>query len=163
MAALNLNTLLDLALAASHVLAAAAWFGAMFYSYAVLHPRAARFFGGPEALEPFIVSVSAGARWKVLGGVLLLALSGLGLALRRGSLGPAGGWLALIAAKGALLVVTTLLFGVVSWRLWPERLMAAPREIAAHQRRFRRVAEAMLLLVGLNIVLGVAAHLLRAG
>jgi putative copper export protein len=62
-----------------HMLASAAWFGAMFYSLAVLHPRARAFFGDAKRFEEFISHVAAGARWKVLGGCLLIALTGAAL------------------------------------------------------------------------------------
>src|SRR5574339_645930 len=68
-------------LAVAHVLAGAAWFGAMFYSLTVLHPRARSFFGNPRQLEDFLAHLAAGARWKVLGGAAFIALTGLGLLL----------------------------------------------------------------------------------
>jgi hypothetical protein len=63
-------------LLAAHVLAGAAWFGAMLYSLVVLHPRAKSFFRNPAQFEDFIATLAAGARWKVLGGCMFIALTG---------------------------------------------------------------------------------------
>ncbi|HZN75419.1 MAG TPA: hypothetical protein VFC00_27615 [Micromonosporaceae bacterium] len=42
----------------------------------------------------------------------------------------------------------------MSWRGWPRRVFALPDELPALQRRFRRVALAMLCLVTLAYILG---------
>src|SRR5262245_13452708 len=72
-------------LAAIHILAAAAWFGAMFYSLAVLHPRARAFFETPSRLEAFLAFIATGARWKVLCGCFVIAMTGIILVCLRGS------------------------------------------------------------------------------
>ena len=48
-------------IAAAHVLAGGAWFGAMLYSLMVLHPRARSFFSSSRQFEEFIAHVAAGA------------------------------------------------------------------------------------------------------
>jgi len=68
-------------LAVAHVLAGAAWLGAMLYSLLVLHPRARAFFGSPRQFEDFISYVAAGARWKVLGGAAFIGSCNDGLFL----------------------------------------------------------------------------------
>ena len=88
-----------------------------------------------------------GNRWPVVGLISLLWLSGFLLVLYRG----AG---VLVAAKVVLLFAASALFWWVSWRGWPRRVFALPDELPALQRRFRRVALAMLCLVTLAYILG---------
>jgi uncharacterized membrane protein len=154
-------TLASSLLAVIHVLAGAAWFGAMFYSVFVLHPRGRAFFDRPGDFEAFITFVSHGARYAVLAALGVLALTGAGLILVRMPSGPLPGWVLLAGAKVGLFALALGLFIVVSWCLWPARVLAAPEEVPAWQRTFRRVAWTMLVLAGLNIVLGVLAHCWR--
>ena len=151
-------TLLAILLALAHALAGAAWFGSMFYSLTVLQPRAARFFATPGQFEAFITAVSAGARWKVLGAFTFMGVTGLGLLVLRWPASQSSSWLAVVAAKVVLFLAALVVFWYVSWRLWPARVLALPEEVPGLQRRFRRVGWAMIVLVGLNIVLGVVAH-----
>jgi len=72
------------ALIAIHILAGSAWFGAMLYSLAVLHPRARKFFTAPSQFEAFITFLAAGARWKVLFGCFVIAATGLALLYMHG-------------------------------------------------------------------------------
>ncbi len=150
-----------LALSVIHVLVGAAWFGAMFYSLTVLHPRAALFFKDNERFEAFIANVSDGARWKVLGACLLIAISGLGLTFINWPSSPSPLWLVLVGLKLALFLAALALFCYTSWWLWPARIFAAPEDIPTFQRKFRVIAQSLIVLVGLNLALGVAAHLLR--
>ncbi len=144
-------------LAVVHVLAGAAWFGAMFYSLTVLQPRAARFFDRPEQFESFIAFISHGLRRKVLAAFAVMAATGLGLAVTRGG-GVSPAWLLLIALKVIFLLLALVVFVHVSWRLWPARVLALPEEVPVQQRRFRRAGLCMIALVGLNLVLGVLAQ-----
>ena len=144
-----------LILACAHVLAGSAWFGAMLYSLMVLHPRARTFFRGSREFEQFITHLAAGARWKVLGGAAFIALTGLGLLGLRGPEVAADGRNACVIGKAVLFVVAVSVFCFASWRLWPARVMASAEEIPRFQRAFRRVAMALILLVGLSMVLGV--------
>lgn len=156
-------SLLGTTSAVLHVLVAATWFGAMAYSFAVLHPRAGTFFG-PDAqgFETLMTVLAAGARWKVLGACGLLAVSGVGLTVAHLATTASAGaaWIALIWVKTGLFIATVALFCYVSWRMWPARVFAiGPEEVTRHQRRFRVVAVVLLGLVGTQIVLGVvAAH-----
>jgi hypothetical protein len=144
-------------IAAAHVLAGAAWFGAMFYSLAVLHPRARSFFGGARQFEDFITHLAAGARWKVLGGAAFIALTGIGVALA-GDMGTwsRGKWICLVA-KAILFVVAVSVFCHASWVLWPARTLASDAEVSRFQGRFRMVALTLLILVGLSMVIGVVS------
>jgi uncharacterized membrane protein len=144
-----------------HVLAGAAWFGAMFYSLFVLHPRAARYLGNPAEFETFIATVSQGARWSVLAAFGLVGGSGIGLialAMLQDSDAISAGWLLILGIKAILFVVAFGLFVHVSWRLWPARIMALADEIPYFQRVSRRLATIMLCLIGLSMALGVVAH-----
>src|SRR5262249_40953788 len=95
-------TFVSALLAVVHVLAGAAWFGAMFYSLFVLHPRGRAFFERPSDFEEFITFVSHGARYAVLGALGVLALTGAGLILVRMPSGPSSGWALLAGMKAVL-------------------------------------------------------------
>ena len=141
-------------LATAHVLAGASWFGAMFYSLTVLHPRARSFFTGARQFEEFIAHIAAGARWKVLGGAVFIAITGLGLVLLPGEhMSP--GQRGCLVAKAILFVVAVSLFSYTSWVLWPARVLASLEEVPKFQRRFRIIGRTLLALVGASIVLGV--------
>jgi uncharacterized membrane protein len=148
--------MLGLALATAHVLAGAAWFGAMFYSLAVLHPRARTYFGDSSRMEEFVTWIAAGARWKVLGGCAVITASGVALAATDTG-NHSQTWWYCVSAKGLLLLLSITVFAHASWVLWPARLLAAPAEIPRHQERFRIVAITLLCLVGANMTLGIVA------
>lgn len=141
-----------------HLMAAVAWLGAMAYSLIVVQPRIARAVPDPTRAEELYRELAAGNRWPVVGLLGGLALTGIGLVVVID--GRPAGWWAVIAAKALLWVVASGLFWWVSWRAWPRRLFALPAELPAQQARFRRVALAMLAVVGLAFALGVvASHL----
>ena len=144
------------ALLAIHILAASAWFGAMFYSLVVLHPRARAFFETNSQFEAFITFISAGARWKVLSGCFVIGATGLALYFLRRSSSPT--WQACMLAKGILFLVALLIFAYASWILWPARTFASPSQLPGYQRRFRWIAITLIALVTLCFVLSVLAH-----
>lgn len=145
------------ALLAAHVLASAAWFGAMFYSFTVLQPRAKAYFRETSRFEDFTAFVAAGARWKVIGGATFIAATGCVLLLARES--PTSLRCVLIAAKAVLLCLALTIFAYASWWLWPQRLFAAEREAHIYQRRFAAVALSLIVIVALCFVLSIlAAH-----
>jgi uncharacterized membrane protein len=148
-----------LILLCAHVLAGAAWFGGMLYSLILVHPRAKSFFRNPRNLEEFIVTLAAGARWKVLGGCIIIAVTGLGL-LGLPSLNQKSAIrLGCMVAKTVLFVIAVSFFCHVSWKLWPARVLASDDEIPRYQRRFRYVAITLLALVALCMALGIlGAH-----
>jgi hypothetical protein len=147
-------------IAAAHVLAGGAWFGAMFYSLIVLHPRARSFFRSTGQLEGFIAHIAAGARWKVLSGAAFIAVTGIGLVLLPGAEQASTGRNACVIAKTAMFVIAVSLFCFTSWRLWPARVLASGEEIPRFQQNFRRIAVTLLVLVGTSMVLGVlSSHL----
>jgi len=137
-----------------HVLAGAAWFGAMLYSPIVLHPRAKEFFRSPSQFEAVMAALAAGARWKVLGGCGVIALTGLGLLLLPVEGQPSTTWRVCVASKTVLFIVAVGLFCFTSWVLWPAWVLASAEEIPKFQRRFRMIAVALVTLVGVSIVLG---------
>jgi uncharacterized membrane protein len=145
-------------LAVIHVLAGAAWLGAMCYSFFVLHPRAHAYFEKQADFESFIAAVSHGARYWFLSALAVIALSGAGLLLGRWPETVSAGWVLVMGAKVGLLATALVLFVYVSWRLWPARILALDREIPHLQKVFRRAALAMLLIAALSMALGVLAH-----
>ena len=131
----------------------------MFYSITVVQPRAKRFFEKPEDFEEFVTFVSNGARWKVLGGYAVIAVTGFALVpFRRGEMSRA--WMVLMGAKIVVLVAAVTLFSIVSWRWWPARVFATAEEIPKFQRLFRRVGFAMVTFVAIEFVLSLIAHAL---
>ena len=147
--------LTHIVLVAAHILAAAAWFGAMFYSLAVLHPRARAYFASLRQLEEFITFIAAGARWKVLFGCAVIGATGLALIPFREN--PPAAWHGCLAAKTLLFSVAIAIFAYASWVVWPARLMAAPDEIPVFQYRFRIIAVSLIVLVVLCFLLSVIA------
>jgi len=145
-----------LILVSIHLLAGAAWFGAMIYSLMVLHPRAKRFFDeDDEQFEALIATVSQGARWKVLAVLGVIGGSGAALipfAVWHRGLG------ALLIVKTALLIAAVGIFCYASWRLWPVRIFALPGETEAIRGRFRMVAITLIGIAAAAMVLGVWAH-----
>jgi hypothetical protein len=151
---------MSFALILVHLGVGAVWLGSMSYSLFVVQPRVARVLPDPMAAEELYRELGAGNRWRVIGLIAVLALTGFGLVFVQS--GHSAGWWVVIWAKVALLAAASGLFWWVSWRGWPRRIFALPREIAGVQRQFRRVALTMAGLVGLAFVLGVAAtHLFR--
>jgi hypothetical protein len=152
------------ALAVIHSSVAAVWLGAMLYSLVVVQPRAQAFFGSAGArYEDFATALAAGARWKVLGMAFVLAVSGGGLVAVEidAAHDPSALWVALVVAKGVLLLAVVAIFARVSWTLWPRRLFASAAELPAIQRRFRAFALAMTALVGAAFALGAIAGSVR--
>jgi len=140
-----------------HVGLAALWIGAMAYSLFVAQPAVARTQPDPVRAEEYYREFATGNRWRVVAIIAALAASGGGLVMVAS--GRSATWWLLIGAKTALLAVGAGIFWWVSWRGWPRRIFALPAEIPAEQARFRRVALALMAVVGLAFVLGVvAAH-----
>ena len=140
-----------------HILASAGLLGAMGYSIAVVQPRARRFFQEARDFEEFTAFISHGVRWKMIGTLGLIALTGALLIICHPHEADHG-WIALIAAKIVVLLIATLVFCYASWRLWPARIFASPEEIPGFQRRFRLVGYTMITLVVLEFVLAAVAH-----
>jgi hypothetical protein len=145
-------------LATAHLLLAAGWFGAMAYSIGVIQPKLLRYFGSPQQAEEPATFVAAGARWKVIGVIATLGVTGAALIVLHDERSPA--WWGLIGAKIALLAVASGVFWYVSWRMWPRRLFSLPAEVPGRQAAFRRVGWTLLSLVVAASVLGVAARTL---
>jgi uncharacterized membrane protein len=154
-----IHELLHRLLAGLHALAGAAWFGSMFYSLFVMMPGTRRHFRAPAEREGLLLTLAHGARWQVVAAMAVVGLSGAGLAVSRSSLdAPPGLWWPALAAKVGLFVLAAALFWRISWSWWPARLFALEAELPGFDRQFRRGAMTMLVLVGLNALLGVIAH-----
>ncbi|TDD46115.1 hypothetical protein E1263_37270 [Kribbella antibiotica] len=142
-------------LAIIHAGLAAAWVGGMAYSLFVIQPKLKRYFGSDAAgRESLTTVIASGNRWKVVGLIGAIALSGVGLLV----LNDRHWWIHLV--KGLLLLVATGIFWYVSWKHWPVRVFATAAEVPALQRRLIALATTMLGLAGLAFALGVlATHL----
>jgi hypothetical protein len=145
-------------LATAHLLLAAVWLGAMAYSIGVVQPKLLRYFGSPQRAEEPATFVAAGARWKVVGVLAALAVTGAGLVAVAD--GRSGWWWSLVVVKVVLLAAAGGVFWYVSWRMWPRRVFALPAEVVGWQATFRRVGWLLLVLVGAASVAGVAARTL---
>jgi uncharacterized membrane protein len=149
-----------------HVGTTAAWLGGMLYSITVVQPKLVRFFADPSEREDFATVLAAGARWTVLGLAALLALSGAGLTAIEldEAESTIDAWAALVVLKAGLLAAAVALFVYVSWRLWPQRLLAhmsGSTELARIQARFRWIAVALTALIAAGFVAGVIAEAVR--
>lgn len=141
-----------------HLGAAVAWLGAMAYSLVTVQPRIARAVPDPVRAEEIYRELAAGNRWPVVAILGVLALTGVGLVVVAD--GRSAGWWAAMAIKALLWLAAAGLFWWVSWRGWPRRIFALPHELPTQQARFRRVALALTVVVGLAFALGVvASHL----
>ena len=138
-----------------HAGLAAVWVGGMAYSLFVVQPKLKKYFGpDQDGRETLTAVIASGNRWKVVGLIAAIALSGLALLL----LNHEHWWIH--AIKGLLLLCATGIFWYVSWRHWPRRVFATSAEVPALQRRLIVLATTMLALTGLAFALGVlAVHL----
>ena len=142
-------------LAIIHAGLAAAWVGGMAYSLFVVQPKLKRYFGkDEEGRETLTAVIASGNRWKVVGLIGAIAVTGLAMLL----IDHHDWWIH--AVKGLLLLIATGIFWYVSWRHWPQRVFATAAELPALQRRLIVLATTMLALAGVAFALGVlAVHL----
>ena len=153
------SELLRAALMLLHALAAAAWFGSIFYGVFVLYSRVSRHFDTIAERERLLMALSHGARWHMIAAMSLVGLSGFGLFLMPKN-DVTNLWLTLAGMKVVLMLASAILFWRVSWHWWPARLFALETELPAIHRRFRLGAACVLMLVGVNFALGVLARLI---
>ena len=137
-----------------HAGLAAAWVGGMAYSLFVVQPKLKRYFGADqEGREALTTVIASGNRWKVVGLIGAIAVTGVVLLL----IDSAHWWIH--AVKGLLLLGASGIFWYVSWRHWPRRIFATAAERPALQRQLRILATTMLALAATAFALGVlAAH-----
>ena len=142
-------------LAIIHAGLAAAWVGGMAYSLFVVQPKVKRYFGpDSDGREQLTAVIASGNRWKVVGLIGAIAVTGLAMLL----IDHHDWWIH--AVKGLLLLIATGIFWYVSWRHWPQRVFATAAELPALQRRLIVLATTMLALAGVAFALGVlAVHL----
>ncbi|GAA0571309.1 hypothetical protein HPO96_32755 [Kribbella sandramycini] len=139
-------------LAIVHAGLAAAWVGGMAYSLFVVQPKLKRYFGADHAgREALTTVIAAGNRYKVLGLIAAIALTGGVLLLLDSAHWP------LHAVKALLLLAATGSFWYVSWKHWPRRVFATAAELPSLQRRLITLAATMLALTGSAFALGVLA------
>jgi putative copper export protein len=135
-----------------HLVVAAAWVGSMAYSLIVVQPKVAAFFTDDVRREEFLTVLAQGNRWRVVGLIIVLLLSGTGVVLTAPSAAAVGFGVAL-----ALEVVAAVIFVEVSWRHWPARVFALSQEIPGFQRALRVRARCMLGLVGLAFLVALGS------
>ncbi|RZU13694.1 hypothetical protein EV645_4547 [Kribbella rubisoli] len=142
-------------LAIIHAGLAAAWVGGMAYSLFVVQPKLKRYFGKDhDGREQLTAVIASGNRWKVVGLIGAIAVTGIALLL----IDHDDWWIH--ALKGLLLLIASGIFWYVSWRHWPQRVFATAAELPALQRRLIILATTMLALAGSAFALGVlAVHL----
>lgn len=140
-------------LAIVHAGLAAAWVGGMAYSLLVVQPKLKKYFAtDPDSREALTTVIASGNRWKVVGLIAVIALTGVILLLLNHD-----HW-QLHAVKGLLLLIATGIFWYVSWRHWPQRVFATAAELPVLQRRLVLLATTMLGLAGAAFALGVLAE-----
>jgi putative copper export protein len=125
-----------------HLTLAAVWLGSMVYSLTVVQPRVERFFPDPSRREEFLLTLANGNRRPVVALIAALVLTDLTIVAVRPGL-RLGYGVALL-----LYVLAGAVFAYVSWRHWPARVFALAEELPGLQRRLRRLAWTMLVLVG---------------
>jgi Flp pilus assembly protein TadB len=136
-----------------HAGLAAAWVGGMAYSLFVVQPKLKKYFAADQdSREALTTVIASGNRWKVVGLIGVIALSGVVLLLLNHD-----HW-QLHAVKGLLLLIATGIFWYVSWRHWPRRVFATAAELPVLQRRLVLLATTMLGLAGAAFALGVLAE-----
>ena len=140
-----------LAMTVLHLAVAGIWVGSMSYSLTVVQPRLARYFPDVHERERLLITLANGNRWRVVGLIAVLGGSGLTVVVRSVAQWTAVGFTAaLVCYAGAAGV-----FWYVSWRHWPARVFALEAEVVGFQRRLRRLATAMLVLVAGGFVIAV--------
>lgn len=129
---------LELIMRLVHVLGAILWIGSIYFSASAIHQRAPALFARDEDFEAFVTGLSDKNRYRHVLAFSASLLSGLALVAlghaRYAHHGHAWSW-ALIAIKGVLWVIGALIFGYISWRLWPERIFSLPQELKRQRRR----------------------------
>ena len=135
-----------------HLTLAAIWMGAMGYSLTVVQPKVDRFFPDEEKREEFLLLLAHGNRWKVVGLVAALVLTGVALAVDVS-------WRYAISV--ALYGIAAVIFWHVSWRHWPARIFAVVEELAGYRRRLRLLASCMTGLAGAAFVFSLAVTVVR--
>ena len=135
-----------------HAGLAAAWIGGMAYSLFVVQPKLKKYFGpDQEGRETLTAVIASGNRWKVVGLIGAIAVTGVVLL----AINHEHWWIH--AIKGLLLLGASGVFWYVSWRHWPRRVFATSAELPGLQRRLVVLAGVMLGLAGLAFALGVAS------
>ena len=131
-----------------HLTVAAMWLGSMAYSLVVVQPRVTRFFPDEADRERFLLTLAHGNRRPVLALVAMLIATAAGVLATAPALRVVIGYAVALGLYGAAAGI----FADVSWRHWPARIFALPRELASFRRGLRVRAWAMLCLVGTAFV-----------
>ncbi len=120
----------------------------MAYSLVVVQPKVAAFFADDARREEFLTVLAQGNRWRVIGLIAVLLVSGIGVVVTTSTAAVVAGF----AVAVGLDAVVALAFVEVSWRHWPRRVFALPEEVPGYQRALRVRARIMLVLVGMAFV-----------
>jgi hypothetical protein len=138
--------------AVAHLTIAAVWMGSMSYSLTVVQPKAGRYFTDAVRREEFLTTLAQGNRWKVVGLIAGLVVSGVIVAL-----GSEGSVAIGFSVAVVLYLSAAVIFANVSWRHWPARVFALPEELPGFQRSLRIQARSMLGLVAVAFLVALGA------
>ncbi|SHN48241.1 hypothetical protein [Cryptosporangium aurantiacum] len=135
-----------------HLGIAAVWLGSMAYSLRVVQPALDRAIDDLVRREELVTTLAQGNRWRVVGLIGGVIVSGSAVALLADGSVTIG-----YAVAVGLYLVAAAIFANVSWRHWPARVFALPDEIPRFRQSLRRQATTMLGLVGCayGVALGV--------
>ncbi len=116
-------------LALIHALVGTLWLGSMAYSLFVVQPRIARVLRNPEQAEDLYRELGAGNRWRVIGLIGVLLLSGFGLAALARPAAATGWWDRRRRQGGAVAWCERTVLVGIRWRGWPRTGVLAPAEL----------------------------------
>ncbi len=136
-----------------HAVLGALLLGGALYSILTVQPRAKAFFTNVHDFERFVANLADGARWQFLAVLVVIGITGF--------IDPWFSprpflWWICFGLKFILWTAALSCFVYVSWYLWPRRILAATHELPAIHRDFALAARAILILLLLSFVLGVA-------
>jgi len=139
-----------------HLLAGAAWFGALVYRTGFVDPKSKRFFGDPARYELFSLNLADGMRYVVMLSLASVGVSGFALTGLLWKTDP--DWQTLMAIKCGLWLIACGVFAYISWVYWPKRVFAVPEEYHRLHRQGLLLAAAMIGLSAAGLALGSVAR-----
>ncbi|MEZ6141342.1 MAG: hypothetical protein R3B84_12295 [Zavarzinella sp.] len=147
-----------------HLLAGAAWFGALVYRTFFVDPRIWAFFtsdspqpphGGVVSYNKVSLDFAHGMRYVVMFALATLGLTG-GILVGYQWPSSSGTWQGLMWAKTALFTIGCGIFAYISWRYWPKRVFASDDEIQRSRGIGFILSLLMISIALLGSILGIA-------